>query len=116
MLWESEVKSRSMLGVKTMEMEREIEESCKLAVDEKRKAQRWMELKNASDAKIEIYEQRSVQHQKDVSALRTKLKQYQRRLKDYEHGEARIPALHKEFDKERESMQQNVSNLRRQDS
>jgi len=113
-LWESEVKSRSKLGLKMMEKDKLIEQLKVDADDEKRKTRRAMELKKSLENKIEIFEQRSSQHQKETSALRNKLKQYQKRLKDYEQGQSRIPALHAEFDKEREAMRMNVGKLRQQ--
>ncbi|XP_057297065.1 trichohyalin-like isoform X2 [Hydractinia symbiolongicarpus] len=113
-LWESEVKSRSKLGLKVIEMEKLINNLRSDIEEEKRKTRRALDLKKGSDSKIELYEQRSLQHHKEVSALRNKLKQYQRKVKGYETGESRIPALHAEFDREREAINSNVTKLRRQ--
>lgn len=113
-LWESEVKSRSKLGLKVIEMEKLINNLRSNIEEEKRKTRRALDLKKGSDSKIELYEQRSLQHHREVSALRNKLKQYQRKVKGYETGESRIPALHAEFDREREAINSNVTKLRRQ--
>eukprot|EP00795_Rhopilema_esculentum_P002427 gene2427-18080_t len=113
-LWNSEVRSRSKLGLKLVSMEKEIQALKSALEEEKRKSSQADELKKSLDSKLDLYDKRSLQHQKEASALKSKLRQYQRRLKDFEHGESRIPKIYSEFEREREVMMNNASNLRRQ--
>ena len=62
----------------------------------------------------DMLEQRSLQHQREVSTLKNKIKLCQRKLKDAELEESKIPALRAEFDVERQSMSAGMSALRRQ--
>lgn len=106
-LLELEMKSRSKIGVKVIELEKQIEGMKNKVEEEKRKAQ------SAIDQN-EVYEKRSLQHQQEISGLRNKLKQYQRRLKEGEANDSRLPVLRAEFDVERQTMSANLSKLRRQ--
>eukprot|EP00111_Clytia_hemisphaerica_P022533 TCONS_00066243-protein len=86
-LWESEIKSRSRLGVQMIDLEKKIDEQKTQIEEERRKTRKLLEYKKTSDNKIEVYEQRSGQHQKEVTNLRNKLKQFQRKIKMLESGE-----------------------------
>nr|XP_047146355.1 ankyrin repeat domain-containing protein 26-like isoform X2 [Hydra vulgaris] len=113
-LWESEIKSRSKLGVKILGMEKEINDLKAQIDEEKRKTRRAIDLKKATDGKIEVYEQRSEQHHREIMILRNKIKQYQKKLKGTECGESQLQTIYADFDKERQSFLLDKLNLKRQ--
>ena len=109
-LWENEVKSRSKLGLKIMQLEKEAQELKSALDDEKKKTSRALQMKKGADSNIVLYEQRSTQHQKEVSALHSKLKKYQKKLRDFEQGESKLPAIYKQF----ETLQRQLSSMSEQ--
>ncbi|XP_065673825.1 golgin subfamily A member 4 isoform X2 [Hydra vulgaris] len=113
-LWESEIKSRSKLGVKILGMEKEINDLKAQIDEERRKTRRAIDLKKATDGKVEVYEQRSEQHHREILILRNKIKQYQKKLKGTECGESQLQTIYADFDKERQSFLLDKVNLKRQ--
>ncbi|KAJ7352868.1 hypothetical protein OS493_033131 [Desmophyllum pertusum] len=106
-LWEAEIRSRTKLGSKIAEMEKRLAEARVDIEEEKRKTRKALEMKKVLEAKTS-------DHQKDVVALKTQLKSYKRRFKEYEASGSRIPSLRVEFDKERSAMESHITSLRRQ--
>eukprot|EP00794_Sanderia_malayensis_P006174 gene6174-6885_t len=113
-LWNSEIKSRSKLGLKLVQMEKEVNNLKSELDEEKRRTIQAEEAKKNVDSKMELYEKRALQHQKEIGNTKNKLRQYQRRLKDYESGESKLPKAYAEFEHERDLMLHNASNMRRQ--
>ncbi|XP_028398010.1 ankyrin repeat domain-containing protein 36A-like isoform X2 [Dendronephthya gigantea] len=113
-LWESEVRARSKLGAKILEMETNLGES-KAAIDqEKKKVRKALESRKVMQGKLDIYEKRADQHEKEVQTLKTQIKSYKRRLKDLLNSSNRIPTLQAEFDRETQQYETTITSLRSQ--
>merc|ERR1712048_29325 len=54
-MWENEVKSRSKLGVQSLNMEKQLLEMNQKVEEEKKKTRRALDLKKVADSKVEIY-------------------------------------------------------------
>ncbi|CAB4025326.1 Hypothetical predicted protein [Paramuricea clavata] len=113
-LWESEVRSRSKLGAKILEMETKLNES-KAAIDEeKKRVRKALESRKVMQGKLDVYEKSADQHEKEVQTLKTQIKSYKRRLKDVLNSEKRIPALQAEFNRETQQYEATITSLRNQ--
>ncbi|XP_064633514.1 ankyrin repeat domain-containing protein 26-like isoform X4 [Lineus longissimus] len=136
-LWETEVKSRSKLGLRDEEnnefhpvdetdggpmgddqdiaqLERTKQESVAIADEEKRRARKAAELKKVAETKMEALQEKNTDLQKEVATLKAHLKAAKKRLRELDSGESRINTLHSEFDRERLMMDGTLSTVRRQ--
>ncbi|XP_071961648.1 uncharacterized protein [Antedon mediterranea] len=113
-LWETEVKSRSRLGVKMAQLERSRAGVMGQVEDEKRKTRKMAELKRSVESKLENEIQRNRQKDEELNTYKMKLKLAKKKLKDLEMPEMRINSLKSDFERERINMDATVSALRRQ--
>ena len=114
LLWETEVKSRSKLGIKIFEFEKDYEESqalLRLEVETKNKAidsmkdyEKQIEYQNGNVSRIE----------EQNRALLADVKSYKKRIKDFELREHRFPDLKTELSKERSSFENALQSLNSQ--
>ncbi|XP_067357962.1 ankyrin repeat domain-containing protein 26 isoform X3 [Channa argus] len=87
-LWEEELKSRSKLGLRLAELEKEKEELNTQMEIEKKKAKKIAEQKKAIDSRLNQEMQRNTELQKEMYRLRTLLKTAKKKLRDQETGGA----------------------------
>ncbi|KAM4554473.1 ankyrin repeat domain-containing protein 26 [Fundulus diaphanus] len=85
-LWEEELKSRSKLGLRLAELEKEKGELTAQMEMEKKKAKKVAEQKKAVDARLDQEMKRNVELQKEMYRLRTLLKTAKKKLRDHEAG------------------------------
>ncbi|KAI6660525.1 Calponin homology domain-containing protein [Oopsacas minuta] len=114
LLWETEVKSRSKLGIKILEFEKDYGEAqalLKLEVDTKNKAfesikdyERQIHYQNENKSRIEGHNK----------SLLTDIKSYKKRIKDFELREHRFPDLKTELSKERNTFDNALQSLNSQ--
>ncbi|XP_074646987.1 uncharacterized protein LOC141902922 isoform X2 [Tubulanus polymorphus] len=113
-LWESEVKSKSKLGLRIAQLERAKQEATAIMEEEKRKARKAIELKKVAETKLEALQEKNTEYQKEIATLKTHLKAARKRLRELESSDSRINTLHSDFDRERMAMEGTLSSLRRQ--
>ncbi|XP_021371833.1 ankyrin repeat domain-containing protein 26-like isoform X2 [Mizuhopecten yessoensis] len=113
-LWETEVVSRSKLGLRIVQYERQRQEAVSQLEEEKRKCRKAMELKKTSEAKYEAEHDKNVQLQTEIASLKAYLKSAKKRLKTVDTSDNRINTLHSDFDQERLAMEGTLSTVRRQ--
>ncbi|XP_074533397.1 ankyrin repeat domain-containing protein 26 isoform X8 [Halichoeres trimaculatus] len=87
-LWEEELKSRSKLGLRLAELEKEKGELSSQMETEKKKAKRVMEQKKAVDTRLDQEMKRNTELQKEMYRLRTLLKTAKKRMRDQDAGRA----------------------------
>ncbi|XP_077373610.1 ankyrin repeat domain-containing protein 26 isoform X8 [Festucalex cinctus] len=85
-MWEEELKSRSKLGLRLAELEKEKGELSSQVEIEKKKAKKVAEQKKAVDCRLEQEMDRNTELQKEMYRLRTLLKTAKRRLRDQGTG------------------------------
>ncbi|XP_061898755.1 ankyrin repeat domain-containing protein 26 isoform X5 [Entelurus aequoreus] len=85
-MWEDELKSRSKLGLRLAELEREKGELGSQVEIERKKAKKAAEQKNAVDSRLEQEMERNTALQKDMYRLRTLLKTAKKKLRDQDRG------------------------------
>ena len=114
LLWETEVKSRSKLGIKILEFEKDYEESQALirlevetknrAIDSMKDYERQIEFQSGNISRIE----------EQNKSLLADVKSYKKRIKDFELREHRFPDLKSELSKERSSIENVLQSLNSQ--
>ncbi|XP_024865994.1 ankyrin repeat domain-containing protein 26 isoform X8 [Kryptolebias marmoratus] len=87
-LWEEELKSRSKLGLRLAELEKEKGELTAQMEVEKKKAKKITEQKKAIDTRLDQEMKRNSELQKEMYRLRTLLKTAKKKLRDQEAGGA----------------------------
>ncbi|KAM9754143.1 ankyrin repeat domain-containing protein 26 isoform 9-T12 [Menidia menidia] len=87
-LWEEELKSRSKLGLRLAELEKEKGDLSTQMELEKRKAKKISEQKKAVDARLDQEMKRNTELQKEMYRLRTLLKTAKKKLRDQDAGGA----------------------------
>ncbi|KAF7224002.1 transcript variant X7 [Nothobranchius furzeri] len=87
-LWEEELKSRSKLGLRLAELEKEKGELTTQIEIEKKRAKRISEQRKAIDARLDQEMTRNAELQKEMYRLRTLLKTAKKKLRDQEAGGA----------------------------
>ncbi|XP_049578510.1 ankyrin repeat domain-containing protein 26 isoform X2 [Syngnathus scovelli] len=85
-MWEEELKSRSKLGLRLAELEKEKGELGGQVEMEKKKAKKVAEQKKAVDCRLEQEMERNTALQKEIYRLRTLLKTAKKRLRDQSTG------------------------------
>ncbi|XP_026221814.1 ankyrin repeat domain-containing protein 26 isoform X4 [Anabas testudineus] len=87
-LWEEELKSRSKLGLRLAELEKEKGELNTQMEIEKKKAKKIAEQKKAVDTRLDQEMKRNTELQKEMYRLRTLLKTAKKKLRDQDSGGA----------------------------
>ncbi|XP_042267336.1 ankyrin repeat domain-containing protein 26 isoform X5 [Thunnus maccoyii] len=87
-LWEEELKSRSKLGLRLAELEKEKGELSTQMEIEKKKAKKLVEQKKAIDTRLDQEMKRNADLQKEMYRLRTLLKTAKKKLRDQDTGGA----------------------------
>ncbi|XP_044049238.1 ankyrin repeat domain-containing protein 26 isoform X13 [Siniperca chuatsi] len=87
-LWEEELKSRSKLGLRLAELEKEKGELSTQMEIEKKKAKKIAEQKKAVDTRLDQEMKRNTELQKEMYRLRTLLKTAKKKLRDQDTGGA----------------------------
>ncbi|XP_008282227.1 ankyrin repeat domain-containing protein 26 [Stegastes partitus] len=87
-LWEEELKSRSKLGLRLAELEKEKGELNTQMEIEKKKAKKIAEQKKSVDTRLDQEMKRNTDLQKEMYRLRTLLKTAKKKLRDQESGGA----------------------------
>ncbi|XP_034541214.1 ankyrin repeat domain-containing protein 26 isoform X2 [Notolabrus celidotus] len=87
-LWEEELKSRSKLGLRLAELEKEKGELSTQMEIEKKKAKKVVEHKKAVDTRLDQEMKRNTELQKEMYRLRTLLKTAKKRLRDQDTSRA----------------------------
>ncbi|XP_067446469.1 ankyrin repeat domain-containing protein 26 isoform X7 [Thunnus thynnus] len=85
-LWEEELKSRSKLGLRLAELEKEKGELSTQMEIEKKKAKKLVEQKKAIDTRLDQEMKRNADLQKEMYRLRTLLKTAKKKLRDQDTG------------------------------
>ncbi|XP_062245647.1 ankyrin repeat domain-containing protein 26 [Platichthys flesus] len=85
-LWEEELKSRSKLGLRLAELEKEKGELNTQMEIEKKKAKKIAEQKKAVDTRLDQEMKRNTDLQKEMYRLRTLLKTAKKKLRDHDTG------------------------------
>ncbi|XP_071816404.1 uncharacterized protein [Apostichopus japonicus] len=113
-LWESEIKSKSKLGLRLAQLQRFRVNQQGHIEEEKRKTVRALEVKKQLDGKLESEKERNHQLSQTVLLLKSKLKLAKRRLKELEVPEAKIQTLQTEFERERFNFEAALATQRKQ--
>ncbi|XP_078113573.1 ankyrin repeat domain-containing protein 26 isoform X2 [Sander vitreus] len=87
-LWEEELKSRSKLGLRLAELEKEKGDLSTQMEMEKKKAKKIAEQKKAVDTRLDQEMKRNTELQKEMYRLRTVLKTAKKKLRDQDTGGA----------------------------
>ncbi|KAL3061173.1 hypothetical protein OYC64_009390 [Pagothenia borchgrevinki] len=87
-LWEEELKSRSKLGLRLAELEKEKGDLSTQMEIEKKKAKKISEQKKAVDGRLDQEMQRNTELQKEMYRLRTLVKTAKKKLRDQDTGGA----------------------------
>ncbi|KAF6716563.1 Ankyrin repeat domain-containing protein 26 [Oryzias melastigma] len=89
-LWEEELKSRSKLGVRLAELEKEKGELSAQMEVEKKKVKKVSEQKKAMDTRLDQEMKRNAELQKEMYRLKTLLKTAKKKLRDQDAGAAEL--------------------------
>ncbi|XP_024127431.1 ankyrin repeat domain-containing protein 26 isoform X3 [Oryzias melastigma] len=89
-LWEEELKSRSKLGVRLAELEKEKGELSAQMEVEKKKVKKVSEQKKAVDTRLDQEMKRNAELQKEMYRLKTLLKTAKKKLRDQDAGAAEL--------------------------
>ncbi|XP_034624641.1 ankyrin repeat domain-containing protein 26-like isoform X10 [Trachemys scripta elegans] len=86
-LWEEELKSRSKLGVRLSQLDREKAEMLEQFESERKKVKKLVELKRSVDVRLDQEMKRNSELQKECNGMKKLLKTAKKKLKEYETGE-----------------------------
>ncbi|KAK1166892.1 ankyrin repeat domain-containing protein 26-like isoform X1 [Acipenser oxyrinchus oxyrinchus] len=87
LLWEEELKSRSKLGLRLAQLEREKVEVTSQMDTEKKKTKKIAELKRSTEARLDQEMKRNSELQKEINRMRTLVKTAKKKQKQQETGE-----------------------------
>ncbi|KAG9280893.1 ankyrin repeat domain-containing protein 26-like [Astyanax mexicanus] len=90
-LWEEELKSRSRIGLRLAELEKEKGELSSQMELEKKKAKKIAEQKKAVDSRLDEEMKRNTELQKEMYRLRTLVKTAKKKLREQDGGELASP-------------------------
>ncbi|XP_076863224.1 LOW QUALITY PROTEIN: ankyrin repeat domain-containing protein 26 [Brachyhypopomus gauderio] len=90
-LWEEELKSRSRIGLRLAELEKEKGELSNQVELEKKKTKKMSEQKKALDTRLEQEMNRNTELQKEMYRLRTLVKTAKKKLREQDGGELDSP-------------------------
>uniref|UniRef100_K1QP98 Ankyrin repeat domain-containing protein 26 n=1 Tax=Magallana gigas TaxID=29159 RepID=K1QP98_MAGGI len=113
-LWEKEVISRSKLGLRISQYEKQKQDAFVQLEEERRKHRKTVEAKRTVEMKLEAEIDKNTQLQKEVASLKTYLKVAKKRLKGIDSHDSRINSLSADFDRERVTMESTLSSVRQQ--
>ncbi|XP_070557904.1 ankyrin repeat domain-containing protein 26-like isoform X2 [Ptychodera flava] len=113
-LWDSEVKSRSKLGLRIAQLERNKGEVAEQVNEEKKKTRKMAELKRQAEAKLDSEILKNQQLQKEVGMMKGALKSAKRKLRDLENPDMLVKSLQSNYDKERRTLNDTINGVRRQ--
>ena len=114
LLWETEVKSRSKLGIKLLQFEKDYEETqslLRLEADTKNKA---IDTIKDFERELQHLHEHNSRMEEQNKSISTELKSYKKRIKDFELREHRFPDLKSELGKERTAFENALQSLRTQ--
>ncbi|MEE6480994.1 hypothetical protein FKM82_012723 [Ascaphus truei] len=86
-LWEEELKSRSRLGVRLAELDREKADLSDQVETERKKVKKLVELKRSMEARFDQEMKRNNELQREITGLKKLLKTAKKKLKECEGGE-----------------------------
>ncbi|KAM9171575.1 ankyrin repeat domain-containing protein 26 isoform 6-T6 [Pangshura tecta] len=86
-LWEEELKSRSKLGVRLSQLDREKAEMLEQFESERKKVKKLVELKRSVDVRLDQEMKRNRELQKECNGMKKLLKTAKKKLKEYENGQ-----------------------------
>ncbi|XP_061678091.1 ankyrin repeat domain-containing protein 26-like isoform X4 [Syngnathoides biaculeatus] len=110
LMWEEELKSRSKLGLRLAEMEKEKNEMNTQVVEaEKKKTEEIAEQKRAADSRLEQEMKRNSALQKEMYRLQTLLKTAKRKLQDQQMSGADREKLSHRINELQEELEREVS-------
>ncbi|KAM7180278.1 ankyrin repeat domain-containing protein 26 isoform 6-T6 [Macrochelys suwanniensis] len=87
-LWEEELKSRSKLGVRLSQLDREKAEMLEQFESERKKVKKLVELKRSVEVRLDQEMKRNSELQKECNGMKKLLKTAKKKLKEYENGES----------------------------
>nr|XP_033814788.1 ankyrin repeat domain-containing protein 26 [Geotrypetes seraphini] len=86
-LWEEELKSRSRLGIRLTQLDREKTEMIDQFEGERRKVKKLVELKRSLETRLDQEIKRNSELQKETNGLKKLLKNSKKKMKEYENGD-----------------------------
>ncbi|XP_072407625.1 ankyrin repeat domain-containing protein 26 isoform X8 [Chiloscyllium punctatum] len=86
-LWEEELKTRSKLGLRISQLDREKDDLAGQVESERKKVKKLIELKRSVETRLAQEMKRNNELQKELNRIRTLLKTTKKKLKDYENGQ-----------------------------
>ncbi|XP_052058985.1 ankyrin repeat domain-containing protein 26-like isoform X2 [Mytilus californianus] len=113
-LWEKEVISRSKLGLRVSQYEKQRQEALSHLEEERRKARKATEKVKIAETKLEAEQEKNVELQKELATMKGYLKMAKRKLKVLDTSDSRVNTIITEFDKERLTMEGTLSEARQQ--
>ncbi|KAL3853519.1 hypothetical protein ACJMK2_017054, partial [Sinanodonta woodiana] len=113
-LWEREIISRSKLGLRMSQLEKEKQETLNHAEDERRKTRKALDQKRIAEAKLEAEQEKTSQLQKEVTNLKNYLKVAKKKLKVHGTHDTRVNTIHTAFDHERNAMEEMMTAVKAQ--
>ncbi|XP_075785269.1 ankyrin repeat domain-containing protein 7 isoform X11 [Pelodiscus sinensis] len=87
-MWEEELKSRSKLGVRLSQLDREKAEMLEQFESERKKMKKLVELKRSVEVRLDQEMKRNSELQKECNGMKKLLKAAKKKLKEYENGES----------------------------
>ena len=114
LLWETEIKSRSKLGIRILEFEKDYEESQALLRLEVETRNRAIDSMKDFEKQIEYQSGNISRIEEQNRSLLADVKSYKKRIKDFELREHRFPDLKTELSKERSSFENALQSLNSQ--
>ena len=114
LMWETEVKSRSKLGMKILQLEKDREESENLLKSERVESAQVAGSVSALESKILQLTEASSRAEEQNRTLGTELKSYKKRIKDFELREHRFPDMKAELSKEKITFENSLNLMRDQ--
>ncbi|XP_067420365.1 ankyrin repeat domain-containing protein 26 isoform X6 [Emydura macquarii macquarii] len=87
-MWEEELKSRSKLGVRLSQLDREKAEMLEQFESERKKVKKLVELKRSVEVRLDQEMKRNSELQKECNGMKKLLKTTKKKLKEYENGES----------------------------
>ncbi|VDI36965.1 Hypothetical predicted protein, partial [Mytilus galloprovincialis] len=113
-LWEKEVISRSKLGLRVSQYEKQRQEALSHLEEERRKARKATEKVKIAETKLEAEQEKNIELQKELATMKGYLKMAKRKLKVLDTSDSRVNTITTEFDKERLTMEGTLSEARQQ--
>ncbi|XP_074871091.1 ankyrin repeat domain-containing protein 26 isoform X3 [Carettochelys insculpta] len=87
-MWEEELKSRSKLGVRLSQLDREKTELLEQFESERKKVKTLVELKRSVEVRLDQEMKRNSELQKECNGMKKLLKTAKKKLKEYKNGES----------------------------